>query len=437
VASEFFTWTLNSGKQSACSWYRIMVPFLELRDQGLANVYEDNNEGSAEQSKMALLHSDIGHFYAVQGEEQLHDLRSLKKIKPGRRKLPDGTIKEIFPPALIWDCDDNSDFVHPFNQVFVHQGVRGYPDARLLKPGEGLEVKDAKGNTIGGWVDQETEYNGIKFDVERNLKNMMIRHTIMREMHGVTCASPTLAKYVREVVGQKNAYFFPNTISPRHYEKIRAVRTDKRVRVLWQGGMSHLIDWYPLRDALKAVCEKYRDKFTFVCFGEYFDWINEVVPPSMFEYHPWVEYPAYRLKRGLLNVDINLAPLANNVFNSCKSAIKWYESSIFEDQPEATLAQRGPVFSEIEDGVTGLLFDTPDEFAQKLGLLIEDEQLRLRLHAAAHKWVLDNRTPEKTIPGLFDFYLETRARQCREIGKPLIQPASMEQIMKLTEPLKR
>lgn len=434
--SDFFCWTLNPGKQSACSWYRIMVPFLGLKSQGLANVYEDNNEGDAKQSNFALLHSDIGHFYALSGEEPLHRIKSLKRIKAGHRKTAEGGI-DIFPPALIWDIDDNMDFVHPFNQVYVMRGVRGYPDAKLLKPGEGLEVRDSEGKLIGGWVDQETHRDGITFDIARNLKDMMIRHEIMREVHGVTVASPLLAKYCRDVVGCKNVHVFPNTIDPSHYDPIRAVRTDKRVRVLWQGGMSHLIDWYPLREALRTICQKYKDKITFVCFGEYFDWIHEVVPADMFEYHPWVEYPAYRLKRGLLNADINLAPLANNVFNSCKSAIKWYESAIFEDRPEATLAQRGPVFNEIEDGVTGLLFSTPEEFVEKLSLLIEDEQLRLRLHAAAHKWVLANRTSEKTIPGLFDFYAETRARQRRDLGKPIIQPATHEQIMKVATPLQR
>ena len=430
MASEFYCWTLNALKQSACSWYRTMVPFMELRDQGFVQVFEDNNECDPKKSHIALLHSDIGHFYALVGEDVLHRIRTLKRIKAGHRATDNGGV-DIYPPALIWDCDDNNDFVHPFNMTYAHMGVRAYPDAKLLKPGEGLEVRTAEGKVIGGWVDQVTEYNGVTFDIARNLHNMMIRHTIMREVHGVTVASPTLAKYAREVIGCKNVYTFPNTISPKHYEKIRAVRTDKRVRILWQGGQSHLIDWYPLRDALRTICQKYKDKITMVFYGEHFDWINEVIPPNMFEFHPWQEYPAYKLKRGLFNADINLCPLVNNVFNSCKSAIKWYESAIFEDIPEATLAQRGPVFNEIEDGVTGLLFSTPEEFVEKLSLLIENAELRVRLHDAAHKWVLANRTPEKTIPGLFDFYAETRARQKREMGSPIIKPATHEEIMKL------
>jgi glycosyltransferase involved in cell wall biosynthesis len=402
----------------------------ELAKQGLANIYEDNNKGDAAQSNMALLHADIGHFYALSGEDILHRLHSIKRKSAGHRKTENGGV-DIYPPALIWDCDDNADFVHPFNQTFLTSGVRGYPEGRLLEPGEGLEIADHTGKTIGGWVDGETNINGIKFDIARNLHDMKIRHEIMRTVHGITVPSPMLAKYCRDVVGCKNVYVFPNTISPDHYEKIRAVRTDKRVRILWQGGMTHMIDWYPLREALRTIGQKYRDKFTFVVFGEAFDWINDVIPADMFEFHPWVDYSAFKLKRGLLNIDINLCPLVNNVFNVCKSAIKFYEGSIFEDAPEATLAQRGPVFNEIVDGETGLLFDTPEQFVEKLGLLIEDANLRTRLGQAAHKWVLANRTPEHTIPGLFDFYMETRARQRRELGKPVIQPATLAQIKKV------
>jgi len=436
VAANFFCWTLNAGQQSACSWYRITVPMMEMAKQELVQVYEDDQKGDAKKSDLALLHSDIGHFYALTGEDVLHRMRSLKRVKPGHRAGESGSV-DIYPPALIWDCDDNTDFVHPFNQTFAHMGVRGYPDAHLLEPGDGLEMKREDGKLIGAWVDGVTEYNGVTFDVARNLHDMKVRHEIMRTVHGVTVSSPMLAKYARDVIGCKNVYVFPNTISPDHYDKIRAVRTDKRVRVLWQGGMSHLIDWWPLRDALRTICEKYKDQFTFVVYGEYIDWLMDVVPTSMIEYHPWDQYPAYRLRRGLLNCDINLCPLVNNVFNAGKSAIKFYEGSIFADAPEATLAQRGHVFNEIKDGETGLLFTTPDEFVQKLGLLIEDADLRKRLGHAAHKWVLDNRTPEKTISGLFDFYAETRAKQKRDLGRPIIQPATHEQIMKVAQPLQR
>jgi hypothetical protein len=131
-----------------------------------------------------------------------------------------------------------------------------------------------------------------------------------------------------------------------------------------------------------------------------------------------------------MNIDINLCPLANNVFNACKSAIKWYEGSVWR-KPEPTLAQNTGPYREIQDGKTGLLFNTPAEFVEKLSLLIEDVALRARLAAGAREWVMENRTPKATIPGLFDFYAETRARQRRELGAPVIHRPTFEQIKKV------
>lgn len=431
MASNFYVWTSNFSKRSACSYYRIEVPMGQLRDLDYVNLYMDDGKVDDEESNMARMYSDIAHFYAIAGPGPLHTFKTIKKIAPGLRGG-----KEIYPPALIYDIDDNNDFVHPFNTSFAEQGVRGYPDARLLKPGEGLMIEDYRGNPIAGWSDQETKYNGITFDVARNLHHMKLRHQLIREAHGVTVCSPTLAKYMQNVIGAKNIHVHYNTIVPEHFENIRAVRTDDKIRILWQGGMSHWIDWYPLRDALKTISEKYRDKITWVIFGEWFNWIHENIPDDMVEHHQWVEYDAYKLKRGLLNVDINLCPLANNVFNACKSAIKWYEASIWE-QPEATLAQIAPPHSEMVDGKTALLFSNPTEFVEKLSLLIEDADLRKKISFGAREWVLANRTPKQTIPALFEFYAETRAMQRRELGKPILRTPSIEQIQKVAKPILR
>ena len=428
--SNFYVWSMLHGSRSACSYYRIEVPQALLRDMDFTNLYMDNGEVAADESNMARMYSDIAHFYALTGAGPLHLFKTLKGIQPAMRG-----DSEIYPPAIIYDIDDNNDFVHPFNMVFVKQGVRGYPDARFLKPGEGLDITDHTGKVIAQWIDGQTRCNGDVFDIQRNLTDMKLRHQLIREAHGVTVTSPTLAKYMRNVIGAKNVYVFPNTIVPEHFDKIRSVRTDDKIRILWQGGMSHWIDWYPLRDALKTLSQKYKDKITWVIFGEWFNWIHQNIPDDMVEHHQWVEYPAYKLKRGLLNVDINLCPLANNVFNSCKSAIKWYEASIW-DQPEATLAAVSPVHAEIVDGETGILYNTPEEFVEKLSLLIESADLRKKVAEGAKKWVLENRTPKATIPGLFDFYAETRARQRRELGKPIIKAPTMDQIRKVAVPLR-
>jgi glycosyl transferase family 1 len=418
---SFYVWATNRGQQSACTYYRIMVPMAWMERLGYTQGYIDVGKGG-EDDIAAMFTADVDLFYAAQGAGTLHQMEVINAMQP--KKIQDGSLH--YPPTTVWDCDDNSDFVHPFNQTFATQGVRHYPTADFLEPDDVLTSHDAKGREHVLWIDGKTRSGQHTFDIQRNLAEMKLRHKIIRTAVGVTVSSPSLASYVRDVVGQKNVYVFPNTVVPSDYEEYPVSRDDDDIRILWQGGMSHFIDWYPLREAVAAVFQKY-PKAKLVLWGEKFDWISDVIPPERLEYHLWTDYAAFKLKRGLLRIDINLCPLAANPFNACKTAIKWYEGSVWS-RPEATLAANFGPYQEIKDGETGLLYRTPEEFAQKLGVLIEDAQLRARLGQEAKRWVLDNRTPEKTIPGLYEFYQDCRARTRR--GR-IIAP-SLEQVRKVS-----
>jgi glycosyltransferase involved in cell wall biosynthesis len=429
--SSFHVWTHNfRPERHACSYYRIEVPLTQMMSRDLARVYEDINDPNPmtqKNSVLALMFSDIMHQYSIAGETTLHRYQSIKRRKPA---MHGETL--VVPPAIIYDVDDNADFVHPFNSTFVGMGVRAYPTAKLLKPGDILMFENSKGEPEEAWVDQETIYNDTLFDIERNLYDMKVRHEIIRTSDAATVSTRALATYFRDVIGQKNVHVFPNTIVPAHYEQYdvrRKPEDEGIVRILWQGSVSHYIDWFPMREGLQAIVEKYRGKVKFVIFGSMFPWIHDIIPADMIEFHPWSLYEAYKLKRGLLNCDINLCPLKDDVFNRCKSAIKWYEASILR-VPEATLAQNTEPFHEIQEGVTGLLFRDNEEFVRKLSLLIEDASLRTRLATAAKEWVLTNRTPDATIPPLFEFYQETRARQKRNLGASPVQVFSMADLPK-------
>lgn len=430
MASESYIWSRDHVKHSACSYYRITVPMAELVKQGYSQLYLETHENNLKESAAARLHSDFNHYYSYGGNGILHEIEVTKRMRPAIRNG-----EPLFPPTTIYDTDDNSDFVSPFNATFTTMGIRGYPDAKLLEPGEGIQIHN-NGRLVGEWIDRETQRNGVVFDIERNLYDMKIRHQILRACHGVTVASPKLKSYMEQVVGVKSCYFFPNTVVLDDYEKIRATRDDPNsIRILWQGGASHYVDWYPLRGAVKEISEKYPN-VKWVIYGQWFDWVHEAIPDHMVEHHPWSPYETYKMKRGLLNVDINLCPLANNAFNICKSAIKWYEASIWE-KPEATLAANvSPYKDEMQDGVTGLLYNTPEEFVQKLSLLIEDADLRQRLGENSKKWVLKNRTPEATIPGLMEYYYEVRAKHKRDLGTPIIKTATLEELKKVSQPLR-
>lgn len=414
--NDFLIWAMSEAQKShPCLYYRLEVPLYSIDDLGYAKVnlnYRLAPHSSGDKIIEKLMYSDIYLMYNGANEKNNLTYKVLKSKKPAK----DSEDKLRVPPAIIYDADDNIDFVHPFNAAaYVVHGTRSYPDAKLLEPGDTIMYENHNGKIDVLWDDKITEYSGAVFDIKNNLSRMVERNNMIKGADAATCPSPVLASYWKNVIGQNHVYVYPNTVNLEDYEFYDVKRRDDKIRILWQGGDSHYIDWWPLRGALKTISEKYRDKITFVMYGAQYDWLSSIIPDNMMEKHSWTPYASYQLKRGLLNIDINLCPLVDNIFNRCKSAIKWYEGSIW-NEPEATLAQKTGPYLEIEHNETGLLFSTPDEFVEMLSSLIDNADLRKKLGRGAKQWVLDNRTPEKTTPGLFDFYLETRARQKRDLG---------------------
>lgn len=403
---------MNHGKtQWACQFYRMHTPLSQFSKRGLAVTWTDTLEHGLDETVAAMCTADFDLFWGNYGSEFYSQLQTVKNIKPSKDK--DGNLH--IPPVLIYDVDDNRDYIHPHNTTFCTQGVRSYPSGKLLEPGTKLWCIDPETEEeVVKWEDLQTYYGGSLFNIERNLHDMAVAHKIFRLVDGMTCASPHLKKYLENVVGVKYVHFFPNTIVKEDYEEFPLVRTDDKVRILWQGGSSHIVDWYPLRFAMKEVCEKYNN-IKIVIFGQLDPWMTKYIPPEKFEHHSWVDYAAYKLRRGLFQVDINLCPLADNAFNRCKSAIKWYEGSIW-NEPEATLAANCPPYSdEMTDNVTGLLYKSPEDFAFKLSLLIENADMRKRLAAEAKNWVLTHRVPDVTIPPLWEFYQMLHQKKIGEI----------------------
>jgi hypothetical protein len=394
--------------QSACQYYRISVPVLGLQKLGYVDGFIDMGTIPQNDSIHLMVSSDVILQWGAVGDATYHNVRAINDMKPAQR---DGVT--IYPPVTVYDVDDNLEYTHPFNISFGTFGVRNI-DGKLLSPGDDIWNKLHDGTLIPLWEDTKTGLgDGGVFDIERNRYTVNSTHKIAKASHGVTVPTPALASYFKNVIGCEQVYVFPNTVVESDYQWPNlAPRTDGSIRILWQGGDSHMGDWYYLKDALKELCAKY-PQIKFVMWGSKYDWVYEAIPASQIEYHEWVPYEAYRYKRVLMDIDINLCPLVDTIFNKCKSAIKWYEGSI-GPHPAATLASAFGPYLEIEDGKTGLLYKTPAEFVQKLSTLIEHADLRKKLAANAQQWVRQNRTPEATIPGLAEFYLDLRQRRARE-----------------------
>lgn len=105
------------------------------------------------------------------------------------------------------------------------------------------------------------------------------------------------------------------------------------------------------------------------------------------DYVDWDKLPAL-----ISEVDINLAPLVDSIFNRAKSEIKWIEAALVK---VPTVASNIGAFSDaVVDGETGLLA-TDEQWFDKLETLVLSPELRQKIADAAYRVVLENCTLSK------------------------------------------
>ena len=420
---------VGTGADNAVRYYRQITPGNKLSEVLGHNTYLSRAPLSNKSFFEAVQHSDVVVGHAATGTDFLHYSASFQKVLPV--ETPEGMR---YPPVFIYDTDDDYDFIHPMNMAFARSGYRDYPAGNVLTPGDMIEIEYESGERSAAWVDEETYHNEVQFDIARNIFEAHDRHSLLRTgINGVTVSVPALRDHFRDVLKvTAPIHVLPNMVVPEDYAHkmpIQVVRKPGNVRVFFQGGMAHYADLYPIREAIRAVAQKYPNT-TWVFYGDEFKWIHDAIPPAQLEYHTGNGHAGYLVKRPLFAADINLCPLRDDRFNRGKSAIKWYEGTL-ADIPEATVAARVATFSEIEDGKTGMLYSTPEEFAQKLSLLIEQEELRRTIGENARDWVRANRSPAAVLPGLVEFYQEVIDMRRAALAPKIISasPRDVKQVL--------
>lgn len=157
----------------------------------------------------------------------------------------------------------------------------------------------------------------------------------------------------------------------------------------FSGSISHNENFELIKPAIKQLLKKYSNVQLHIVgildipkdmkpFG------NQIVTH---DYVDWDKLPAL-----ISEVDINLAPLVDSIFNRAKSEIKWIEAALVK---VPTIASKLGAFSdEVIDGETGLLA-TDDEWFDKLESLVLSLELRQKLAESAYRAVLENCTLSK------------------------------------------
>lgn len=119
-----------------------------------------------------------------------------------------------------------------------------------------------------------------------------------------------------------------------------------------------------------------------------------------------VPYEVY--ERALHTSDIALLPLADTPFNRRKSDLKFLECAA---HGAVVLASPIVYGATVEDGRTGMIFRSVEEFSEKLSRLIEDAPLRRRMAAKAYEYVREKRLLSAHYEERVHFYRSLAARK--------------------------
>ena len=157
----------------------------------------------------------------------------------------------------------------------------------------------------------------------------------------------------------------------------------------FSGSISHNENFELIKPAIKQLLKKYSNVQLHIV--GILDIPKDMKPfENQIVTHDYVDWD--KLPVLISEVDINLAPLVDSIFNRAKSEIKWIEAALVK---VPTVASKIGAFSDVViDGETGLLA-TDDQWFDKLEALVLSPDLRQKLAESAYRAVLENCTLSK------------------------------------------
>ncbi len=199
----------------------------------------------------------------------------------------------------------------------------------------------------------------------------------MRRAHAVVVSTPGLAQRLASY--NANLRILPNLLDYNLFYR-PLPDNGRKVNIAVAGTSARPGDFKLIDAALRAICAEYGSRIRIKFIGAMPEsWVGHANADAV-PFTP--DYGGYAARMKSLELDIGLAPLEDNAFNACKSAIKWLE---FSALGMAGVYSHVPAYRDvIEQGKTGLLVDNqPEKWITALKLLIENLDFRREIALSA------------------------------------------------------
>ena len=175
-------------------------------------------------------------------------------------------------------------------------------------------------------------------------------------------------------------------ISEKAYKEQLSKKNEKVVKLgYFSGSITHNEDFELIKDSIKRIMEKHSNVELHIVglldIPEEFKKFEKRIVA-----HPFTKWQL--LPELIASIDINLAPLADTIFNEAKSENKWVEAALVHIP---TVASNVGAFKQmIQSDVTGVLCDSHEDWFTKLDQLIIDSKLRDQIGKNAYEYCIKN-----------------------------------------------
>ena len=332
-----------------CTRYRVTNKAEQLRSFG-QDVWVVNHSafklGYAEQASKIII-------YRCGYSEQLAELIHLAKKyhKPIYYDVDDLVIDTKYTDQLSYTQN-----LSPMEKLGYDAGVKSYRDLLALCDGA------------------ITTTQILKLELQNYQSNVLLNRNLASQQL-VAISNKSAKDYSIETETVKIAYFSGSITHNENFELIKPAV----IQILQKYPFVelHLVGHIDIPKELSAFKNQ-------LVFHDFVDW---QVLPSM-----------------IAEIDINLAPLVDSVFNRAKSEIKWIEAALVK---VPTLASQIGAFSEmIQDGETGILVSDVLWF-EKLEELVKSRACRQEIGEKAYDFVMKNCVTDAHQDELIDWVLNS------------------------------
>ena len=300
--------------------------------------------------------------------------------------------------------DSTIDLSRFLNQIYQYDAVIFYRVAPLPNIAPAIQAANALGLTTFYEIDDllflPEEYPGsfesYAGQISRELYAMLamgvpLFQSAMMQCDFALASTPTLAREMAKFVASKRAFVHRNGMGSDHEHYLNYVtprRKDGPVTIFYGSGtLAHKEDFSELIEpALLEIAKRHKSRVRIVLIG----WLP--ISPALREVAELtVIEPVFDLHRYwnvLREADINLAVLKPSLNVDCKSEIKWMEAAMFGIP--SVVSHTATYAEVIEDGQTGFLCKTVNDWVSVLDRLILDGELRRRIGLRAQEVVRKN-----------------------------------------------